>query len=292
MKERALIASTESLGVFGTPREWKDVWNFATKDPRFGGFEMIGWGGPYMDLWTRTLISQAGKEGCTIAGIHGRNAGDLYRYPLSSALSMGALNRFIISTPDLFRNYGHTMSYVLVHASEMRMKKNVAAAMNSRFSLHEVSVENHVLDPIDRDIQIIKNLCHIGVRAGMTFDFAHYDIVRRKFQPYATYEELWSDSLKTLSTILRISNTDGGTIPVHLHIPYGANADDSIRFHEITPSMWNNMASCIQDFPDVKIVIENPESGRDLVKTSTSSRDIQRERNHMMVDTLTAHGII
>jgi hypothetical protein len=291
--ERKIIASTASTGVFGTPSHWKEEWDFALSDPRFKGFEMIGWGGKGMRFWTDALLQRAGEIGCDVVGIHGRTVGPMDIYTdRRQAWSLWGLNQSIVPTPELIKRYSRRSQYILVHASEMRTPENRIAALVFKKRIRNLYLENHVTHPIDSDTAIVYSMRLQGVPAGVMFDMAHYQIYESHIRRNSTYQEIWSGMMAALTQLLTEKDFSGHTVPVGLHVPIGTFTGDSIPTDEITGQMWKDFVARIEGRGDVFIVIENPVKGRDQIRTTVKTRREQRERNIKIVDLLTDNGVV
>ncbi len=290
--ERQLVVSTDSSGMFGTPNHWQDVWGFAKEDSRFAGFEMLGWGGR-MRFWTDFLIENAEKTGCNIVGIHGRTGGLHDAYSFSHRVVLGTLNNLLIPTPELVTRYGSQVSYILVHGPELRLHPNRVAIHENRYKIRQLCIENHIRPgAVGSALELVRELRFDGVNAALTFDLFHYASAHDHRPRGNGFAEVWRETMRTVDWILKETDANGEPIPVKFHIPMGLNPEDSLPISEINDNMWCEFGDRLDGHPGLQVVIENQQQGRDLLRTTPRSRAAQRDRNKILVDTLTDARII
>lgn len=270
---RTLVGSTDSSGMFGWPQHWKDIWGFALSDPRFKGFEMVGWGGRHMRFWTEFLIKNAQKTGCNIVGIHGRTGGLHDTYSLLHRIQLGTLNHLIIPTTDLVRRYGTKFSYILVHTPELRLRENRVVIHEHRGDIRQLSVENHIRPgAVGSALELVRELRRDGVNAALTFDLVHYTTAHDHRPRTNGFRDTWNDMLRTVDWILGERDASGAPIPVNFHVPVGVNPADSLPTREITDAMWSALGARLDGRDDVRIVMEYQSSGTHLFLTTPKAR--------------------
>jgi hypothetical protein len=288
--ERRLVVSTDSSGVLGTPKVWRDVWGFLDENPRFKGFEMIGWGGRF-NFWTDFLLHQAKKYDCNVVGIHGRTGESQETDNPFSGAFLGILNRLIVPTPILFDRYLNRYEYVVVHTPEIRREGNLDSLKKHRLVSNRVYVENHLMPgAVDEAIRMVRDLTKRGLKINVMFDLFHYI---RSFGHEQPFSRIWEGTMAKLVWALNQRYSPcGDFIGVGVHIPIGIRRGDSLRVDLISDEMWRDLGSILDTRPNITIVLENQQRGLDLIRPSYLRVNQQRKRNERIVNHLTKCGVI
>lgn len=273
--ERQFLVSTDSSGLLGTPEVWKKVWASAFDRSNFKGFEMIGWGG-WFHLWTNFLISEAGKKGCNVVGIHGRMGTEITHNPLKN-LRARIGSSLLLDTPYLVNNYGNKLNYILLHAPELDISNTRQLVVDSSHIINQLFVENHLsIDSLGKAIGTVKQLRSEGVNAGIMFDLFHY------FNSHNQRHALDARWRELLHQVDRVLNGQEG-IPTGLHIPVGTNKIDSFP-EEVTDRIWLDLGILVNEHPETVLVIENRQRGLNQLFPTDKEISIQGERNARLLD--------
>lgn len=284
--ERKFAVSTDSSGVLGTPKVWKELWAFLDNDPRFEGFEMIAWGGKFR-WWTRYLFEQAPKHQCPVIGIHGRMGGvhDIEQYHLRFLTFI--VNNFVADTTTVAKTYGPHCRYILFHNPELRGQKTRKMLAQEANNINLLYVENHVgAGSVGAALEIAQELKVDNIKTGVAFDLAHFT---RSYPSILDLKAQWAKALKSFDWILRETDVSGN-IPVGIHIPLGTDMSDNLPLEEINKKMWRDLAVMMEG-RDLQIVVENKQSGNPFFIT-TKARIQQVERNKKVIEALTKNQII
>ena len=279
--------STDVGGVLGGPKAWKEAWAPAMTHERFLGFEMLGW------KWMNPLLTQASEQGCNIIGIHGRTGGVNDTYGLKDRIVLGTLNRILINTPELV-THGHEVGYVLIHAPEARVTKNLAAIVGNdpehKPTVKRLFVENHIrTGRLGSAKEVAQYLNGEGVSTGVMIDLVH---LMNAYDHRNSFADQWRFCLPLVQKTFEEFSTYSPDIKLGLHVPVGTKIDDSLPLDQITPAMWQDLTSIIHTRSDAIVIIENQQEGRGSIRASQKSLRTIRSRNEMIIDVLGENGVL
>lgn len=286
VRSKTFLVSTDSTGFFGRPMHWKKAWEFAWQDSAFGGYEAIAWGGQ-MTAWTDYLLENAKELGCNVVGLHGRTGGIHETYGGFDRVILGTLNRFILPTPDLIKR-APSVDYILIHGPELRNESYHRLLREKTSQVKLLYVENHLRPGADgQALSVAQDLRMAGVNAGVMFDLFH-DFMHRRLN--GDIASSWNKTLFKLRQVLEQKDFEGQAIPVGIHVPVGTKVGDSLPFDAMTPSMWQNLGSLMQTRKDIRVVIENQQTGLGNVMPIQLASQV--DRNRRIVDVLRSANII
>ena len=107
-----------------------------------------------------------------------------------------------------------------------------------------------------------------------------------------SFAEQWRLCLPLVERTFQEFSTYSPDIKLGLHVPVGTKADDSLPLDQITPTMWQDLASIIHARSDAIVIIENQQAGRGSIRASHESLKTIRSRNEMIIDVLGQNGVL
>ncbi|HLD92126.1 MAG TPA: hypothetical protein VI795_01880 [Patescibacteria group bacterium] len=283
MAERFMV-STDSSGVLGIPRHWKEVWEPAIEHKNFAGFEAISW------IWICGLLEKADKEGIKIGGFHGKTGNNLCSSSRSDRLLTGIVNSMLMTTDNLFHNFGNNGGYVLIHEPETR--KHANALGKNRRVINDLRIENHP-DPgsLERTYEVVRELRENGINAGLMVDLFHLFNEFIKMGNNDRPKVIWSKVRKSVGNLLDVIDSKNDPVPVSFHVPVGLNKNDSLPTTLLTREVFRDIAR-MTDRKGTFVVLENQQGGLNMIITTEKSRKRQRDRNEELLNLLVKHSVI
>lgn len=291
-----LIVSTDSLGIFGDPRNLDIVWGFLKKEPSFGGVELMGFRSHFHSPLEDT-VRRIRENGFRISGIHGRigaylkNPLEILRQRSFNPIIAAFLNGIVVDTPRLLGDCGSKgIDYVLFHVSEVDVERNFQMITGRGENTPAIFIENdYTSDPqgLNRAVERVKQLRGQGRNARLMFDMYH-----AAMSPYHQSPLLiWKKAIESLANVRKTGDDLLGGV----HIPLGLRMDDSLPFEEIMDDcqIWRDFAGVLnEDGGVLRRVVENQQLGfRNLTKPSLSSLRAQGVRNRTIYDKFEKFGI-
>ena len=283
MAERFMV-STDSSGVLGVPEHWKEVWEPAIEHKNFAGFEAISW------IWICGLLEKADKEGIKIGGFHGKTGNNLCSSSRSDRLLTGIVNSMLMTTDNLFHNFGNNGGYVLIHEPEIIKHEADLGKRKSR--INDLRIENHP-NPgsLEETYKVVSRLRENGINAGLMVDLFHLfnEFVKRGNNDRPRV--IWSKVRKRVGNLLDEIDSRNDPIPVSFHVPVGLNKNDSLPTTLLTREVFRDIAR-MTDRKGTFVVLENQQGGLNMIITTEKSRKRQRDRNEELLNLLVKHSVI
>lgn len=283
MAERFMV-STDSSGVLGVPRHWKEVWEPAMKHKKFAGFEVISW------LWTSKLLKKAEKEGLKIGGFHGKTGNDLYSGCYADGILTKGVNIILMPTNNLIDNFGKNGEYILIHEPEIRKYTN-GLGKNGRV-INDLRIENHP-NPgsLEKTYEVVCKLRESGINAGLMVDLFHLFKEFTRKGSNDRYEVVWGKVRGSMGNLLDVIDSKNNSTPVSFHVPLGLNKKDSLPNDLLTEKVFRDIAT-MTDRKGTFVVLENQQGGFNMIMTTEKSRKRQKDRNEGLLNLLVKHGVI
>ena len=299
--ERKIVLSTDCAGVFGSPRVWEQVWQptidaLKKNGNNFAGYEMVGWGGKFMGLWTATIFNQAHKNGHNVVGIHGRTGGNQDSPNFQQSIKSQVLRSMLIPTPDLVRHYGTRVNYVLVHTPEARSGSSRKFLENcDKSSLNLLMVENHVHPKgMELALDTANSLNKLGLKTGAMFDVFHsLDAHCRD----SNLDTAWKRTINELENILGSRDENNfNQIPLGVHLPIGHGDGipgmQGAPIEHLTDLMLQELAAILNKKRGIPIILENQQGGLDKLYLTQKAIAHLQERNAEVVERLIKNEVL
>ena len=288
MSEREFCVSSDSLGVLGNPKKWRDVYGFLEGMKNFAGIEAIGWS------WLKSSMASEDGTSVKIKGVHGRVSRNVdWLNDPKSKITQAVINEILVPTFDLVTKFPN-QNYVLIHSTEARIKESELIKMNGKTCPNQtLFIENEpTKDSLKTTAEQVVAFARTGKNTGIMMDIGHHlfglgegQIVLKK--DWETLIQDISDTTEYLN-----QNNDNGKIKIGMHLPVGDNSTDSINIDQITKAMWSDLCQLFDKHPQILLVIENQQNGIDLVHLTPTQARKQRHRNNEKVGILIENGII
>lgn len=284
VEKDGFVVSTDSSGVLGTPKVWRQLWGFAQEDSRFLGFEMIAWGGR-LSFWPDYLFSQAKKLGCQIKGIHGRLGGLDDVGSLSDRVMSRLVNALLTPTPALVTRFAQHCDYIVLHAPELRTEANQTVFKKEASKVNLLFVENHVRPgSVGATLEIARELAGEGLKTGVVFDLVHY---MRTYRGTCHLGQ-WQRAVKAFDWVLEEMGRE--RTPLMFHLSLGTDLSDSLPFEQMTEPMWQDLAQRRRE-GNFLLGIENKVAGYPFF-LPPSARAKEVDRNRRIIDKLIEQKLI
>jgi hypothetical protein len=275
------LVSNDSIGFFGKPAQFLELWQEYFNDKTLDGVEVIAFK-PLNQL--NKLISTLKKNKIPVLSFHGKTGGE-YRLSFSLRIIMTLVNAFIIDLNKLLENFpqieflSHTLYFEKKIIKQLILKEKPKTIWIENHSKGEEGVEEAA-----KEISLYRKN---GINTLGMFDVYH-------FVSQMNLNELlqnWGKVVDQINNYFKIEDKKGKQIFTGIHFPAGTRMDDSLPIDKMTNSMLRLFAKKIIPRVD-RVVFENQQKFPYLIFSSEKRLAEQKERNKRIIERLKKTGII
>lgn len=274
------LVSSDSIGFFGSPKQFLYLWLEYFDDKTLDGVEVIAFK-PLFRL--KKLVEVLKKNNIPVLSFHGKTGGES-QLKLSGRIIMTTVNIFINDAAVLLK-YFSKIDF-LSHAPyfEKKSVKEIVLKNNPK----KVWIENHLYGrkSVEKAIKQIITYRENKINVDGMFDVFHYVAHSIK-----TLEKNWSSIVEEIRLYFLLKDKKGEQLFTGIHFPIGSRLDDSLPIDNMTDEMLEIFAKKI--IPYVKrVVFENQQKNLGLFFSTDKMLGEQKARNKRIIERLKKTGII
>lgn len=274
------LVSNDSIGFFGTPAQFLQLWREYFDDKTFAGVEVIAFK-PLRRL--KELVTTLKKNKIPVLSFHGKTGGE-NQLNIFLRIIMTVINQFIFDAEFLLK-YFPKIEF-LSHGPYF--EKDSVRKIIFQYQPKKIWIENHrsgkrgVEEAIKEIIFFRKN----KINASGMLDIFHYVAFSLK-----TLEEDWPAIVGKLKNYFLLKDDQGKQIFTGIHFPIGTRWDDSLPIDDMTDGMLRLFAKKI--IPQVeRVVFENQQLPPAVIFLNQENLAKQKQRNERIIERLIKTGII
>lgn len=278
--KRQYLVSTDSIGFFGRPKQFINIWKDFFDNKTLDGVEVIAFK-PLNQL--DKLIATFKKNNIPVLSFHGRTGGE-NKLDFKSMVIMAFLNNFIEKAVNLFK-YFPEVEY-LSHTPYFENKTVFEMLIKNR--PNKIWIENHSQgkEGIEEAIKQINIFRKNNINTCGMLDIYHYVAHSEKTLP-----ENWSNTVEELKSYFLLKDNQGKPFFCGIHFPIGTRLADSLPIDDMTDEMLKLFAEKI--VPHVgRVVFENQQKNLGLFFSTNKMMEEQKNRNKKIFKRLKKTGII
>lgn len=278
--KRQYLVSTDSIGFFGKPKQFINIWKEFFDNKTLDGVEVIALK-PLNQL--DKLITTFRKKNIPVLSFHGRTGGE-NKLDFKSMVIMTFLNNFIEDAVNLFKRFPE-VEY-LSHTPYFENK--IVFEEVTKNQPKKIWIENHLQGRggIEDAIKQINIYRKKGINVCGMLDIFHYIARSEKILP-----ENWSNTVEELRTYFLLKDRIGKPFFCGIHFPIGTRLADSLPLDNMSDKMLELFAQKIIPLVE-RVVFENQQKNLGLFfSTNRMIRD-QKVRNRNVFKRLKKVGII
>lgn len=272
-KKPLRLISTDSIGFFGSAKQFLYLYKDYFEDGTFDGVEMIAFK-PKNRL--KKFISILEKNHIPIISFHGKTGGE-DRLPIKYKILMKIVNSFIFGFEELALNFNKRE--FLFHTPYLENESVKKAVIKNKPKV--LWIENHIYGKkgVEEAKKLIEEYQKLKIEVKGMLDLYHLLANLKK-------EELiknWSQIIEEIKTYLKWFSG--------IHLPIGSRKDDSLPIEEMTDEMLSLLGKEVISHIQ-RIVIENQQKNFGLFYSTKRMINEQKERNRKNFLRLKKAGIL
>lgn len=274
------LVSTDSIGFFGKPEQFVELWKEFFDDKTLDGVEVIAFK-PITRL--NKLISTLQKNNIKALSFHGKTGGE-DRLNFLGRIIMTLVNFGIVDSELLLKNFPKIEFLSHGPYFENELIKQIILRNQPK----KIWIENHLRGKrgVDEAIKQINIYRENKINTSGMLDIYHY--VAGSIE---TLQTEWSNLVSELKPYFLLKDKNGQQFFSGIHFPIGSRLGDSLPIDTMTDQMLKLFAKKI--IPYVKrIVFENQQSNVGLFFSTDKMLKEQKLRNRRIIERFKKTGII
>lgn len=275
------LASTDSIGFFGRPEQFIELWQEYFDNKTLDGVEVVAFK-PLSRL--RSLIKLFNQNNIPVLSFHGKTGGESL-LELSGKIIMTLVNLFVVNAKNIIKNFPETD--FLSHGPYMAEKSIQQVIFRERPK--KIWIENHLYgkqgieDAIKQIIIYRKN----NINTNGMLDIYHY-------VAHQTTEKIikdWPKIVKDVELYILLRDDVGRQFFNGIHFPIGSRINDSLPIDMLPDEALELFAQKI--IPNVqRVVFENQQKNLGLFFSTGKMLEDQKKRNRRIIERFKKTGII
>jgi hypothetical protein len=274
------LVSTDSIGFFGKPKQFINIWKEFFDNKTLDGVEVIALK-PLNQL--DKLIAAFKKNNIPVLSFHGKTGGEKI-LDFKSRVIMTFLNNFIEESANLLAHFPE-VEY-LSHTPYFENKNVYETVIKNQPK--KIWIENHMQGRmgIEDAIKQINIYRKNNINACGMLDVYHYVAHSEKI-----LSKNWSNTVGELKSYFLMKDNHGKPFFCGIHFPIGTRLSDSLPLEDMTDEMLKLFAQKI--IPQVeRVVFENQQKNFGLFFSPKRMIAYQKTRNKKVFKRLKKVGII